>query len=61
VLVGFGGVDGARFRGVVVPPARLYFAARPLRVRSSMFTYEAQGFVDGKIVMEAQILGVILD
>lgn len=60
-LVGFGGVDGARFRGVVTPPARLYFAAKPLRLRSTMFTYQAQGFVDGKLVMEAEILGVILD
>jgi 3-hydroxyacyl-[acyl-carrier-protein] dehydratase len=60
-LVGFGGVNDARFRGVVAPPARLYFAAKPLRVRSTMFTYQAQGFVDGKLVMEAEILGVILD
>jgi 3-hydroxyacyl-[acyl-carrier-protein] dehydratase len=60
-LVGFGGVNDARFRGVVAPPARLYFAAKPLRLRSTMFTYQAQGFVDGKLVMEAEILGVILD
>ncbi len=60
-LVGFGGVNDARFRGVVNPPARLYFAAKAVRLRSTMFTYQAQGFVEGKMVMEAQILGVILD
>ncbi len=60
-LVGFGGVNDARFRGVVAPPARLYFAAKPVRLRSTMFTYQAQGFVDGKLVMEAEILGVIID
>jgi hypothetical protein len=32
-----------------------------VRLRSTMFTYQAQGFVEGKMVMEAQILGVILD
>ena len=59
-IVGFGGVDGARFRGVVTPPARMVFAARPLRVRPSMFTYQTQGFVDRKLVFEAEILGVII-
>lgn len=60
-LVGFGGLNDTRFRSVVKPPARLYFAAKPLRLRASMFTYQAQGFVDGKLVMEAEVLGVILD
>ena len=59
-FVGFGGVDEARFRGVVAPPARIVYVARQLRVRPTMFTYAAQGFVGKRLVMEAEVIGVIL-
>ena len=59
-FIGFGGVDGTRFRGTVQPPSRLILAARSKRLRSTMFTYEAQGFVDGKLVFQTEILGVIV-
>lgn len=59
-FVGFGGLNETRFRGVVSPPARLILVAKTVRVRSSMFTYAAQGFVDGKLVMETEILGVVV-
>lgn len=59
-FVGFGGLNETRFRGVVTPPARLMLVAKAVRVRSSMFTYAAQGFVDGKLVMETEILGVVV-
>lgn len=57
-FVGFGGLESTRFRDTVEPPARLVLAARALRVRSSMFTYEAQGFVAEKLVFQTEILGV---
>jgi 3-hydroxyacyl-[acyl-carrier-protein] dehydratase len=59
-FVGFGGIDGVRFRGIVEPPARMVFAGRVKRLRQSMFTYDAQGLVDDKLVFEATILGVVL-
>lgn len=57
-FLGFGGLETTRFRGTVEPPARLILAARSLRVRSSMFTYEAQGFIGDKLVFQTEILGV---
>jgi 3-hydroxyacyl-[acyl-carrier-protein] dehydratase len=60
VFVGFGGIDAVRFRGVVEPPARLVLAGRPKRLRGSMFTYQTQGFVEGRLVFEADILGVVV-
>ncbi len=59
-FVGFGGVDGARFRGQAVPGQRLYWAVRAERLRKSMFTYSAQGFVDGAMIFESKILGVVV-
>ncbi len=59
-FVGFAGVNETRFRGIVTPPARIVYVARPVRVRSTMFTYAAQAFVAGKLVMETEILGVNL-
>lgn len=57
-FLGFGGLESTRFRDTVEPPARLILAARSLRVRSSMFTYEAQGFIGDKLVFQTEILGV---
>lgn len=59
-FLGFGGVESTRFRGTVEPPARLILAARSLRVRSNMFTYEAQGFLGDKLVFQTEILGVVV-
>jgi 3-hydroxymyristoyl/3-hydroxydecanoyl-(acyl carrier protein) dehydratase len=59
-FVGFGGVDATRFRAQVEPDCRLVFVAKPRRMRSSMFTYSAQGFVDKKLVFETEIIGVVL-
>jgi len=59
-FLGFGGMNDTRFRGVVEPPCRMVFAAKPLRLRSRMFTYAAQGFVQGELVFETEILGVLV-
>jgi len=59
-FLGFGGLDEVRFRGIVEPGVRMYFAAQPIRMRSRMFTYAAQGYVQGELVFEAQIMGVIV-
>ena len=59
-VVGFGGVDKARFRGTVVPPARMLFAVHLRRARTQMFVYEAQGYVDQTLVFEAEVRGVVV-
>jgi 3-hydroxyacyl-[acyl-carrier-protein] dehydratase len=59
-LVGFGGLDKARFRGLVVPDCRMIFAIRLERFRTTMFRYSAQGFVDRNIVFDSEVIGVLV-
>jgi 3-hydroxyacyl-[acyl-carrier-protein] dehydratase len=59
-VVGFGGVDDARFRGKVTPPSRMIFAVYLRRARTQMFLYETQGFVEGALVFEAKVRGVVV-
>ena len=59
-FLGFGGMNDTRFRRVVQPPCRMIFVARPERLRSRMFTYAAQGFVERELVFETEILGVLV-
>lgn len=60
VFVGFGGLEGTRFRGVVEPGQRMIFVGAVKRIRSRMFTYSAQGFVAGNLVFETDVLGVVV-
>ena len=59
-FVGFGGVNQTRFRGTVVPDCRLVTVGKLVRIRSRMFTYQAQGFVEDKLVFETEVLGVVV-
>jgi len=59
-FVGFAGVNETRFRGLIEPPSRLLWAGRLLRMRTSMFTYAAQAFVEQKLVFETEIMGVVV-
>ena len=62
----FGGDKGKsydvtlRFRGVVEPGMRLLFIAKLHRLRSTMFTYFMQGFVERKLVFETEVIGVAI-
>jgi len=58
-FVGFGGLDKTRFRAAVSPDCRMLFAVRLIRSRRTMFVYEAQGFVDRKLVFECEVMGVV--
>ncbi|MBL4771297.1 MAG: beta-hydroxyacyl-ACP dehydratase [Planctomycetes bacterium] len=58
-FVGFAGVDKARFRGSVEPACRLYLITKLLRSSKRMFRYQAQAIANGKMVFEAEILGVV--
>lgn len=65
-FVGFGGVDKARFRGIVTPGCRMAFVIKLVRAGSRMFRYAVQAFVerDGVLgedsVFDAEVLGVIV-
>lgn len=59
-FVGFSGVEKTRFRMAVEPDCRLVIAGRVVRIRSRMFHYAAQGFVDQKLAFETEIMGMAL-
>lgn len=59
-LWGFAGVDGVRFRGLVVPGDRIVIAARALEVRRRACKFYFQGFVGEKRVVEGTVIGVLL-
>jgi len=56
----FGGVDGVRFRGTVVPGDRLILMVKAKKARSNLGVFDTQGFVDGKLVFEAVVTGMVL-
>jgi len=58
-FIALGGVDKARFRDVVVPPVKMYFLSAVGTRGSRMFRYPAQAFVEDKMVMEMELLGVL--
>jgi 3-hydroxyacyl-[acyl-carrier-protein] dehydratase len=59
-FVGFGGVDRCKFRETVVPPARLYVLCVAMAVRQRRIVSETQGVIDGRVVFEARITGLML-
>jgi 3-hydroxyacyl-[acyl-carrier-protein] dehydratase len=59
-FIGLGGLDNVRFRGLVEPPCRVYFASRVGSYRRNLAINPAQAFVDGKMVMEMELMGVLL-
>jgi 3-hydroxyacyl-[acyl-carrier-protein] dehydratase len=58
-IVGFGGVDEVRFRGVVTPGDRLILMVRLLKARRGrMLVAEFQGISDQQIVVEGIMRGI---
>jgi 3-hydroxyacyl-[acyl-carrier-protein] dehydratase len=58
-MLGFGGLDGVRFRGTIVPGDRLVVLCEKLQLRpSAMVRSRFQCFVRQQPVCEGQILGV---
>jgi 3-hydroxyacyl-[acyl-carrier-protein] dehydratase len=59
-FIGYGGVEGCKFREAVIPPARLYLLSvgkehRPRRIVSAV-----QGVIEGRMVFEATVTGVMM-
>lgn len=59
-VVGFGGLEEVRFRGVVRPGDRFVIVAQMLKVRRSLLTCQFQGFVRQGMVCEGIIMGTPL-
>ena len=57
---GFGGVNHVKFRGSVEPGCDLIMVFKAKALRSRMAVFEAQGFVDGKMVFEGEVTGIVI-
>ena len=59
-ILGFGAAEGVKFRGMVRPPAELIMMGRMVVAKPRTARFEAQGLIDGTIVFQASIIGVVL-
>ena len=59
-FVAFGGVSECKFREAVLPPARLLILCSLTDLRRRRIISNVQGIVDGKMVFEATITGLIM-
>jgi 3-hydroxyacyl-[acyl-carrier-protein] dehydratase len=59
-VIGFGGMEDVRFRGVVRPGDRFVIVNRLLKLRRSILTCEFQCFVNQGMVCEGIIKGISL-
>ncbi len=58
-FIGFTGIDKTRFRAAVEPDCRMIFVGKKNRCRRTMFNYKTQGFVEGRMVFESEISGMV--
>ncbi|MGC9455424.1 MAG: 3-hydroxyacyl-ACP dehydratase FabZ family protein [Phycisphaerae bacterium] len=59
-FLGFGAVDGVKFRGSVVPGQRIVLLGRMVEMRRRRCIGDTQAFVDGAMVYEGRITGMWL-
>jgi 3-hydroxyacyl-[acyl-carrier-protein] dehydratase len=59
-IIGFGGLEDVRFRGVVRPGDRFVIVSRLLKLRRMIMTCEFQCFVNQNLVCEGVLKGVSL-
>ncbi len=57
-FLGFGGVDGVKFRGSVTPGQRIIMLGRLVETRARRCVGVTQGFVNGQMVYEGTITGM---
>ena len=60
IVMGFGGIDKAKFRDPVYPPSRMIFVGRALDRRLRKFRCVVQAFVEGRMAFEGEIAGIRL-
>ena len=59
-FIGFSGIQKTKFRETVVPGNRLYLLGHISKVRSRQFSSSVQGVVDGKMVFDTIVSGMIV-
>jgi len=57
-FIGFGGLEGVKFRVQVTPGNRLYLLGKLVENRQRRFKLAAQGVVNGQLAFEAIIIGI---
>jgi len=57
---GFAGLTDVRFRGTVLPGQRLIIVCSPKKMRSLSAVFLTQAYVDGRIVYEGTIKGMVI-
>jgi 3-hydroxyacyl-[acyl-carrier-protein] dehydratase len=57
-FLGFGGVDGVKFRGQVVPGDRLLLVGKVVEIRNRRAVFDTQGVVGDRLAFEARITGM---
>lgn len=60
IVIGLGGMDDVRFRGLVRPGDRLWIVGKTNRWSHRATQFSFQGWVNGKMVFEANLLGIPL-
>lgn len=59
-FIGMGGVDNARFRRPVTPPARIFFCAQTTKVSRKISRFRAEAYCNSERVMEMDLVGIVL-
>lgn len=59
-FLGFGGIDKVKFRGKVVPGDKLILIAKNKELRSRRAIFDTQGVVNGNLVFEGVIIGMVV-
>lgn len=57
-FMGFGGVDVAKFRMAVTPPAQIIMTCKVIEQRSRRFVSDTQAYVGGTLAFEGRITGM---
>jgi len=60
-MIGLAGLDEVRIRGMIVPPARVYFVAGGLQVSGRRLAkIQTQVFCNGSMTLETTVMGMML-
>ena len=55
----FGGINGVKFREAVEPGSKLLLACAPIELKVRRSRFRCQGLVDGRVVYEGEITGIL--
>ena len=59
-FIGLGGIDNARFRQTVVPPATIHYVAKVVKWSRKIARFKTQCINNNEVAMEMDLVGVLL-